>query len=247
MIVQSLTTRFENRVTIRMRPPLSLLWAVVCIIATVFTASNVATSADALRSPPVLAQVEGDPSPSVPAPAAADDKPLTYWIADTFAHTPALMFGLIAVLAAPLFAFAGVMLRARPKPQPQEAATRVLRRSGVAADLKTRTSGDESFAWPAKAWVEVEGAPGGRHEIGLGMVRIGRDDDNEIKLAAKTVHRTHAVVHRTSDADFVVTDVSGAGGNGVIVNGNRVSEARLKHGDRIELGEVALRFISRPA
>lgn len=227
-----------------MRPPLPILWAVVCVIAAIVAVSDFAVGADGSAPPQPIA---GASQVADAGTAAQDDRPLSEWIAETFARAPALMFGLIAVIAAPLFAIAGLMLRPSPK-SAQEGATRVVRRSSNASrEPRLNASADEGFAWPAKAWVEIEGAPGGRHEIGLGMVRIGRDDDNEIRLPAKTVHRTHAVVHRTSDADFVVTDVSGTGGNGVLLNGNRVSEARLNHGDRIELGEVALRFISRPS
>lgn len=238
-----------------------MVWAVACVLATALAAPGIASDTGLLRlaqqtesaagesGAPLdeaAPQLKSEPTIAVrPAPA---DQPLGAWIAETFSRAPALMLGLIAVIVAPLLAVAGLMLRAAPKTEEAAAATRVVRRSGVSSSGRQASAADEeSFAWPAKAWVEVEGAPGGRHEIGLGMVRIGRDDDNEIRLAAKTVHRTHAVVHRTSDADFMVTDVSGVGGNGVVLNGNRVNEARLSHGDRIELGEVALRFISRPS
>jgi pSer/pThr/pTyr-binding forkhead associated (FHA) protein len=62
-----------------------------------------------------------------------------------------------------------------------------------------------------------------------------------------TVHRYHAAVHRTDDAEFVITDLSSAGGNGVKVNGRAVSEARLEDGDVIELGLARLKFSARPA
>ena len=78
-------------------------------------------------------------------------------------------------------------------------------------------------------------------------MRIGRDGDNDICLSEMTVHRYHAAVHRTEDADFVITDLSSAGGNGVKVNGNAVAEARLEDGDLIELGLARLKFIAKPA
>lgn len=74
------------------------------------------------------------------------------------------------------------------------------------------------------------------------MVRIGRDDDNEISLPVGTVHRHHAVIHHTDDAEFMIQDLSSADGNGVIVNGQRVGRVRLNHGDTVELGEAVLRF-----
>ncbi len=81
--------------------------------------------------------------------------------------------------------------------------------------------------------------------IGRSLVRIGRESDNDIRLSAKTVHRYHAVIRRTTDGEVVITDLSGAQGNGVRINGTRVDEARLKKGDVINVGEVRLKFSSR--
>ena len=91
--------------------------------------------------------------------------------------------------------------------------------------------------------MEVEGQPGNRYVIGRTLVRIGREEDNDICLAANTVHRYHAVIRRTTDGDVVITDLSGEEGNGVLVNGARVAEARLKQGDAIHRrrGQAALR------
>ena len=78
------------------------------------------------------------------------------------------------------------------------------------------------------------------------LVRIGREADNDICLTEKTVHRYHAVIRRSSDGEVIVTDLSGPEGNGVIVNGARVGESRLKSGDVIAIGEVKLSFDARP-
>jgi pSer/pThr/pTyr-binding forkhead associated (FHA) protein len=88
--------------------------------------------------------------------------------------------------------------------------------------------------------------PGGRFVIGHSLVRIGRESDNDIRFAAKTVHRYHAVIRRTTEGDVVINDLSSADGNGVLVNGSRVEETRLKKGDVINVGEVRLKFDSRP-
>jgi pSer/pThr/pTyr-binding forkhead associated (FHA) protein len=111
-------------------------------------------------------------------------------------------------------------------------------RSGITA----RT---EVLAWPTEAWVELAGT-GQRHVIGRAMLRIGREADNDICLSEKTVHRYHAVIRRTTDGEVVVTDLSGAEGNGVLINGARVGEGRLTKGDLIGIGEVKLRFDARP-
>ncbi len=88
--------------------------------------------------------------------------------------------------------------------------------------------------------------PGGRFVIGRSLVRIGRESDNDIRLAAKTVHRYHAIIRRATEGDVVISDLSSADGNGVLVNGTRVGEARLKKGDVINVGEVQLKFDSQP-
>ena len=81
------------------------------------------------------------------------------------------------------------------------------------------------------------------------MLRIGREADNDICLSDKTVHRYHAVIHRTTDGAVVVTDLSGADGNGVLINGTRVGEGRLTEGDidRHRRSEVEVRRKTRLA
>jgi FHA domain-containing protein/von Willebrand factor type A domain-containing protein len=73
-------------------------------------------------------------------------------------------------------------------------------------------------------------------------VRIGRHDDNDLKLEDDSVHRRHAVVHITPQREFVITDLSGAGGNHVFVNGQKVEKRTLRDGDEITLGKVRLRL-----
>ncbi|MEO1206538.1 MAG: FHA domain-containing protein [Pseudomonadota bacterium] len=75
------------------------------------------------------------------------------------------------------------------------------------------------------------------------MLRIGRESDNDIVLRSQTVHRYHAVVRRTRDAGYVLMDLSGAGGNGIQLNGERILDAQLRSGDKIVLGMAQLKFI----
>ena len=53
------------------------------------------------------------------------------------------------------------------------------------------------------------------------------------------------MLQRTSDARFIICDLSGASGNGIKVNGSRVAQAALADGDRIEVGAVVLGFETR--
>ena len=78
--------------------------------------------------------------------------------------------------------------------------------------------------------------------LGHDLVRIGRHQENDIRLDDKTVHRYHALLHRSADGDFLIRDLSGEAGNGVYVNGARIEQAALRPGDLVELGAVRLRF-----
>jgi hypothetical protein len=74
------------------------------------------------------------------------------------------------------------------------------------------------------------------------LLRIGRHQENDIRLEDKTVHRYHALLHRSPDGDFLIRDLSGQTGNGVYVNGSRIEQTALQPGDLVELGAVRLRF-----
>jgi len=167
------------------------------------------------------------------------------WVDGGFARAPALMLGLSVLLAVPPLALAGLLVRrTRRSPDATTLISRTSRRSaGTSPQSTTRT---EISAWPTEAWVEVEGRPDGRCVIGRTLVRIGREGDNEICISARTVHRYHAVIRRTTEGEVVINDLSGDDGNGVLVNGTRVAEARLTKGDVINVGEVKLRFEARP-
>ena len=56
------------------------------------------------------------------------------------------------------------------------------------------------------------------------MLRIGREADNDICLDGQDRAPLSRRDPRTTDGDVVVTDLSGADGNGVLVNGTRVGE-----------------------
>ena len=96
--------------------------------------------------------------------------------------------------------------------------------------------------------------PGSRREDGNAgtlplagqTIRIGRHQDNDIRLPDTSVHRYHAVIEQTAEEEFVITDVSGTDGNGVRVNGERLARAQLADGDIIELGRTRLKFESVP-
>lgn len=96
------------------------------------------------------------------------------------------------------------------------------------------------------AWLEYVDSGKQRIPIMEGTVSIGRHSDNDIRIEdsseQSTVHRRHATIHLTPEKEFIITDLSGKTGNGVIVNSQRVDRRKLNNGDLIELGLVKLRF-----
>jgi pSer/pThr/pTyr-binding forkhead associated (FHA) protein len=151
-------------------------------------------------------------------------------------------------MVVPPLALVGLLARRKRRTSAARSpdTTLALTRAGKHSALETNALKTEGVSWPTEAWVDIQGAPGGRYVIGRTLVRIGREADNDIRLSAKTVHRYHAVIRRTTDGDVTVTDLSGNEGNGVLVNGKPVDEARLKKGDIINVGEVKLHFDAKP-
>ena len=74
------------------------------------------------------------------------------------------------------------------------------------------------------------------------VVRAGRSPANDIVLDDASVSRRHALLARRGEATWILDDRSL---NGVRVNGERVSEAALRDGDVLTLGNVAVRYVER--
>lgn len=230
-----------------MRPPWSPMLALSAAAAALQAYGAAAGGVDIVDAG---SAVNGEsPAPGLLS-AAADTgagawRQLLYWVSEGYQRAPALMLGLTVLLAVPPLALAGRLV-ARRRPSPE--TTQLIGRRSSRGEGRQRltTARTEISAWPTEAWVEVADHPGQRYVIGRTLVRIGREGDNEICIGAGTVHRYHAVIRRTTDGDVVITDLSGEEGNGVLVNGTRVAEARLKQGDRIHIGEVRLHFDARP-
>ena len=77
--------------------------------------------------------------------------------------------------------------------------------------------------------------------VGEGSLRLGRGQASDVVLDDRSVSRRHAVVTRRGD-DVVLWDDRSL--NGVRVNGERVPQAALQHGDAILLGDVQMRFVA---
>ncbi len=69
---------------------------------------------------------------------------------------------------------------------------------------------------------------------------IGRHPDSDIFLDDITVSRRHVVVDRDDDG-YALRDVGSL--NGTYVNRKRVDDARLHHGDEVQIGRYRLSFV----
>jgi pSer/pThr/pTyr-binding forkhead associated (FHA) protein len=76
-------------------------------------------------------------------------------------------------------------------------------------------------------------------ELPEGDFTIGRRDSCALPLPAEAVSSLHCTVLRRAGR-WIVQDNGST--NGTALNGMRVREARLRHGDRIRLGNVELAF-----
>ena len=72
------------------------------------------------------------------------------------------------------------------------------------------------------------------------LTRIGRRATSDIVLDDTTVSRRHALVLERAGAAVIADDRSL---NGVYVNGRRVHEAPLHHGDEVRIGARIMRYL----
>src|SRR5215213_7086665 len=78
-------------------------------------------------------------------------------------------------------------------------------------------------------------------ELGEAELSIGRDSTNLMRLADSLLSRRHCRVAREGER-FVLTDLESL--NGTFVNGRPVREHLLADGDRIDVGESRLVFLT---
>jgi FHA domain-containing protein/tetratricopeptide repeat protein len=87
-------------------------------------------------------------------------------------------------------------------------------------------------------WRESSG-PAQIFRLGPEGISIGRDPGNTIAIPSAFVSKRHALV-REAAAGFTLVDLGSS--NGTLVNGRPVTDAVLKPGDTIEIGEERLVF-----
>jgi hypothetical protein len=153
---------------------------------------------------------------------------------DGLSIAPALVLVLAMLLIVPPLVAFGALLAFR---------TRVSGRRAAARSADDEEDGP-TRAWratPSSAVLVFDNRPT-RITAGQPLVRIGRQDDNDIQIDTDTVHRYHAMVHRGEDGRYWVQDLSGRDGHGVRVDGQRIERRMLRGGETIDVGGTTLRF-----
>ena len=82
---------------------------------------------------------------------------------------------------------------------------------------------------------------GSKYMLDAEVTRAGRHPDSDIFLDDITVSRRHAEIIRRADG-FHVVDVGSL--NGTYMNRDRVEEAKLGHGDELQIGKFKLVFFT---
>jgi diguanylate cyclase (GGDEF)-like protein len=77
-----------------------------------------------------------------------------------------------------------------------------------------------------------------------GPITIGRRESNVIALDAEGISRMHARIEHRGDCWWLVDENST---NGTLVSGERITERRLRRGDRLHIGDVILEVVDRGA
>lgn len=112
-------------------------------------------------------------------------------------------------------------------------------------ELGRTLTASESASAQAQVSILTRIDNGQNHSVVLrGRTTIGRDHDNDLSLAMRSVSRHHAVLIPALRTAFV-QDLGST--NGVLVNQRRVRCARLEHGDVITFGGAEFRYTVTPA
>jgi len=91
----------------------------------------------------------------------------------------------------------------------------------------------------AKLVILSEGMTGRSHELTVDKTTIGRVDDNTFPIVEPSVSSHHCEI-LLRGTDVVVRDLNST--NGTFINGEKISEAPLKPGQVLRLGQIELRL-----
>lgn len=105
-----------------------------------------------------------------------------------------------------------------------------------AATASPTNTGGQRVRGAGLPWVEVGGES---FALSRATTVIGRGTDTDLRVDDPGMSRHHAELRR-SGGDVVVADLGST--NGVVVDGERVEQARLRDGARVTLGSTTLVF-----
>lgn len=101
---------------------------------------------------------------------------------------------------------------------------------------KPTSQGSRSQPGAGVPWVEVGDVT---YALAGPVTRIGRGEESDLRIDDPGISRHHAELRR-SGGDVTVVDLGST--NGVVVDGERVEQARLREGTRLLLGSTTLVF-----
>jgi Protein of unknown function (DUF3662)/FHA domain len=119
-----------------------------------------------------------------------------------------------------------------------------VRSTAVAAVVPARKPGPETATRAVKSgntpWLEMGGTT---YALRSSTTRIGRGSDCDLRIDDPGISRHHAEI-RQQGGDVVIVDAGST--NGIVIDDERVEQARLADGARIQLGSTTLVFHAGP-
>ena len=119
---------------------------------------------------------------------------------------------------------------------PEPSATKVFKAPAATAAVSAQEAEELGLAHQRRALLNVSGK---RHQIPPDGAVLGRSRECEITIEDPNVSRRHAEI-RLDNGTWSIVDLGST--NGIEVNGERVSEARLEPGDHILVGRTEVVF-----
>ena len=118
---------------------------------------------------------------------------LYHWVEQNYERAPALMLGLSVLLAVPPLALAGFFTRRRRRTSNLTVALPRKAR-GASSRPRLRTTQTRFLLGQQRLGSRPMASPAAAESSGGRCCESGREEDNDIRFAVKTVHRYHAVI-----------------------------------------------------
>lgn len=90
-----------------------------------------------------------------------------------------------------------------------------------------------------KLVVISEELAGKTYDLALDTTSVGRGPDNAIRIEDSTVSHHHATI-QLNGTEVILRDLNST--NGTRLNGQKVTESKVAHGDIVRFGKIELRF-----